>query len=237
MAFAIVQTNEGIGTTATVTPTFSVAPTSGNLVGLAFGAGDYNGTPNAWATQSTGMEQQAFLGGYFWWQISNGVNSFPYTVGSAVNSAWVLMEFSGHDASPYDISAGTFANGGIGPPYPNIGPSITPTSGNRLLLAVFVAMNSGGENNDIDPDSWTNSFTLIRTSGSTGSGERHHVTVGYRTVAANGSTAYSTQVSYSNSSANARVGLIIAFKQAAAVASTSTRGRSAMASMGKWMGN
>jgi hypothetical protein len=105
MAIALVQSAKGTGTTAIVNPSFSVAPTNGNLIVLAFAADDYNGTPNTGWTQSAEMEQQTFHGGYLWWRISTGANPpGGYTIGSATVSAWVLMEFSGADASPYDIS-------------------------------------------------------------------------------------------------------------------------------------
>jgi hypothetical protein len=141
MAIAFVQSNTGTATTATTTASFSVAPTSGNLVVLGFASDDYNGSPNAGWTQSTGMEQQTFHGGYIWWRISDGSNSLQYTIGSAVRSRWLLMEFSGVHATPYDISNGTFTQAAVAS---QATPSIIPTTGNRLLVAGWGFSATGG---------------------------------------------------------------------------------------------
>lgn len=236
MAIALVQSSEGTSTSATTTPTFSVAPTAGNLVGVAFASEDLNGSPNAWATQSTGMEQAGFHGSYIWWAISNGTNSLPYTIGSAVNSSWVAFEFSGVDAAPYLISNGQIANS-PGDSYTT--PSITPPAGNCLLLASMAGVSASGDMSE-DTYNWLNSFTHFRSSGPvSGSGGRNVVGCAYRLVTANGSTGYSTGASYSELvyTPSSRSGLIIAFKEAAAVVSSSTRRKSGMVSMGRWMGN
>jgi hypothetical protein len=217
MAIALVQSNEGTSATATTTATFSVAPTSGNLVVLCFAADDYNGTPDTGWTQSTGMEQQGNNGGYIWWRISTGTNSFPYTIGSATNSAWVLAEFSGAHATPYDISSGQFANSG-GSNYTT--PSITPTSGARVLVAAITASNSGGDMS-ADMTTWLSSFTHIRSSGpASATGTRDAVGAAYLLVTANGSTAYSSGASYPYTILS-KDGLIISFKDAGGAAATS----------------
>jgi hypothetical protein len=211
MAATIVQSAEGTSTSATTTASFSTTPTNGNVIILAFAADDYNGTPNSGWTQSTGMEQQTYHGGYIWWKVaSGGSNSFQYTVGSATNSSWVLLEVSGLDAAPYDISAGQCTNSSDGS-YTT--PSITPTAGDRLLLAAIGSSNNSGDMS-ADLTGWTNSFTHIRSSGPvSASGTRDSIGVASRDVTANGSTGYSTGASFPFTK-QSHSGMIIAFKVA-----------------------
>lgn len=211
MAATLVQSAEGTSTLATVTASFPSTPTNGNLIILRFAADDYNGTPNAGWTQSTGMEQQTFHGGYIWWKIAaGGSNSFQYTIGSAANSSWTLEEWSGLEASPYDISAGQCTNSSASS-YTT--PSITPTAGDRLLLAAIGSSNNGGDMS-ADLTGWTNSFTGSICSGPvSASGTRDNIGGAYRTVTANGSTSYSTGASFPFTKTS-HSGMIIAFKVA-----------------------
>ena len=80
-----------------------------------------------------------------------------YTIGSATASAWVLTEWSGVDATPYDIANGQFASSSGGT-YTT--PAIVPTTGNRLLIAAQGASNSSG-NLSGDMTTWLNSFTHV----------------------------------------------------------------------------
>lgn len=209
MAAALVQSNQGTSATAITAPAFAGASTSGNLVVLAFASDDYNGTPDTGWTQSTGMEQQTFHGSYIWWRVSTGQTTFQYTIGSASVSAWVLMEFSGLDVSPYDTSNGQFAQSTANS-YTT--PAITPTAGDRLLVgSIGTSLVGGGQGN---PGTWTNSFTGITgANNGTGAGTRDSVGTAYELVTANGSTAYSTGASW-GTVAQARSGLLIAFKVA-----------------------
>lgn len=211
MAATLVQSAEGTSTLATVTASFPSTPTNGNLIVLCFAADDYNGTPNTGWTQSTGMEQQTFHGGYIWWKVaSGGSNSFQYTIGSATNSSWVLLEVSGLDAAPYDISAGQCTNSSAGS-YTT--PSITPTSGDRFIVAALGSSNSSGDMS-ADLTTWLNSFTHIRSSGPvSASGTRDSIGVASRDVTANGSTSYSTGASFPFTKTS-HSGMIIAFKVA-----------------------
>jgi hypothetical protein len=211
MAWALVQSNEGVAATATVTPTFTVTPTSGNLVVLAFAADDYNGTPDTGWTQSTGLEQQTFHGGYIWWQVSTGVQPPTYTIGSATQSAWVLAEFSGGAASPYDISNGTFtqSNGAA-----QATPSIIPTTGQRLLVAMLGGSLGGSVSLAAETVSFSNSFTTIRDIGSSAGVTNDTVGMGYRVVTGDGSTGFTTTGTNTNNNLQSRSGLIISFKEA-----------------------
>lgn len=211
MAATLVQSAEGTSTLATVTASFPSTPTNGNLIVLRFAADDYNGTPNTGWTQSTGMEQQTYHGGYLWWKIaSGGSNSFQYTIGSATNSSWTLEEWSGLEASPYDTSNGQSAVSSSGS-YTT--PSITPSAGDRLLLAALGSSNSSGDMS-ADLTGWTNSFTGSICSGPvSASGTRDNIGGAYRTVTANGSTSYSTGASFPFTK-QSHSGMIIAFKVA-----------------------
>ena len=212
MAATLVQSAEGTSTLATVTASFPSTPTNGNLIVLCFASDDYNGTPNTGWTQSTGMEQQTFHGSYLWWRVaSGGSNSFQYTIGSASNSSWVLLEFSGLDVSPYDVSNGQFRQSS-GQTYTT--PSITPSAGDRLLVASMGASLSSGVDLSGDLTTWLNSFTHIRSSGpSSYSGTADSVGAAYNTVTANGSTSYSSGAT-TPFTGQTQSGLIIAFKVA-----------------------
>lgn len=138
MAFGdVVQSAEGTSTLATTSTALPSAPTSGNLVVLAFAADDYNGTPTSPWTQPTGGEQQTYHGGYLWYHISNGTNSYQYTIGSASPSVWVIAEIEGpFDTVPIDVSNGTFTtSGGVS----LATPSVTPSTGDRVALATYGA--------------------------------------------------------------------------------------------------
>ena len=214
MALALVKNATGTSLTATTTATFSTAPTSGNLIVMTMSTDAYNGTPDAGWTQSTGMEQQTYHGGYIWWQISNGANSFPYTIGAATRSTWVLAEFSGNHATPYDISNGAFQQlSGVS----LLTPTITPTSGNRLLVTALTA--NDGQSVSAVTQSWTNSFTNINVIGAGTGTVNNCCGMAYQIVAANGSTGYSSTGSFAGvTNTAARCALIISFKEAGAVA-------------------
>ena len=213
MAITLVQSNEGVSALATTSPSFSGSPASGNLVVLCFASDDYNGTPDAGWTQSTGMEQQVFHGGYLWWRISAGANPpGAYTIGTATVSAWILMEFSGLSATPYDISNGQSING-TASSYTT--PSIIPTSGSRLLVAMLGASDST-DLSGVTITGWTNSLTSIRDSGTSAGATDDFVGTAWRLVTGDGVTGFSTGGTYTGTTdVESRSGLIIAFKEAA----------------------
>lgn len=206
-----VQSAEGTSAVATTTASFGAATTAGNLIGLAFSSDDYNGTPDTGWFQSTGMEQQTFHGGYLWWRISTGQTSVQYTIGSATVSSWVLFEWSGVDSSPYDTSAGQFQQTSTSS-YTT--PSITPSTGPRLLIAAMGGSHSSGLDMSGDYTVWQNSFTHLRSSGQA-AGVKTPIGVGYRIVTGNGSTTYSSGAEYP-STVQSKSGMIISFKEAAA---------------------
>src|SRR5262245_9750329 len=128
MAFGdVVQSNGGNGTTSSVTPTLPGATTAGNVIVLQFTADDYNGTPPAFWTESTGMRQHTFHGAYLWWHLCTGSDTLAaYSIGSAVRSTWQVIEYAGpFNASPYDVSNGQSTSGGVSSPSAYTTPSIT----------------------------------------------------------------------------------------------------------------
>lgn len=210
MAISLVKSNKGTSALATTTASFGSATTAGNLIVLAFAADDYNGTPGAGWTQSTGMEQQTFHGGYLWWRISTGETNFSYTIGSASNSAWVIAEFSGVHATPFDISNGQFIQTST---FAYTTPSIIPTTGSRLLCAMMGGSIGGASLAGQTWGTWLNSFTGIDSSGSGGGGTNDIAGLAYRLVTGDGSTGFSSGATCSNI-LQSRSGLIIAFKEA-----------------------
>ncbi len=210
MAATLVQSAKGTSNLATTTATFATTPTSGNLIILSIAADDYNGTPNTGWTESTGMAREggSYHGGYKWWRISNGTNSFQYTIGSATKSAWVLEEWSGLEVSPYDTSAGQNVNSSDNS-YST--PNLTPSAGERLLHATIGCSLYGSAMAD-PGHSWNNSFTGVDKIGSPAA-PADAVGTAYRTVTANGSTSYSTTATLSYN-VESRSGMIIAFKVA-----------------------
>lgn len=220
MAFGdVVQSNSGTSTSATTSPTLGSATTAGNLIVLTFAADDYNGSPNAGWTQSSEMEQQVYHGGYLWWAATTAGMTIPsYTIGSAVRSTWTLVEYEGpFDASPYDTSQGVSV---ISLANSYTTDSMTPTSGDRLMVA---GLNAGNAAADMGAwQTFTNSFTEAKQSLFNGGNPRLTVAQLKRVVTANGSTAYSTGGAHTSGTSNnseARSALIIAFKKGAAATS------------------
>jgi hypothetical protein len=195
----LVQSAEGTSATATTNPAFSVAPTAGNLIFLGFSSEAYNASVDAGWTESTsmGIRTGANHGLCGWWRISNGSNSFAYTIGGANKSAWVMAEFANVTATPYDVSASTFTNTGQAN---NATPSITPTTGPRLVIAALGLSNAAPGDGLMgnDPTAITNQYLLVRSAGMTGaSGDVLHVSLVYNNrIVGNGSTATSTQITH-----------------------------------------
>lgn len=208
---APVKSTEGTSALATVTASLGSASTSGNLLTLKVAADDYAASPPSGWTQSTGMKQETYHGGYFWWKISTGDTSVNYTIGSAANSSWVMEEYAGpFDGSPYDTSNGTLAISSAGSAAT---PNITPSAGDRLVLAALGSSNSSGDMSG-DLTGFTNGFTHTRSSGpASATGTRDNIGGAYLDVTANGSTAYNTTGSFPFTK-QSHSAMIIAFKKA-----------------------
>lgn len=213
MAFGdVVQSNEGTGSTATTNATLSSSPTAGNLIVLAFAGDDYNGTPNSPWTQPTGGEQQTYHGGYLWYHISDGSNSYQYTIGSNSPSVWVIAEIEGpFDSTPLDVSNGTLSTAG-GSSLAT--PSVTPSTGDRAALATYGASSSSALNTRTA--TFSNSFTTIRDIGASTGGTKDFIALGVRTLTGNGSTGYTTTGTISaGGSPDSQSAIIAVFKKGA----------------------
>ncbi len=213
MAFGdVVQSNEGTGSTATTNATLSSSPTAGNLIVLAFAGDDYNGTPNSPWTQPTGGEQQTYHGGYLWYHISDGSNSYQYTIGSNSPSVWVIAEIEGpFDSTPLDVSNGTLSTAGGNS---LATPSVTPSTGDRAALATYGA--SSGSALNTRTATFSNSFTTIRDIGASTGGTKDFIALGVRTLTGNGSTGYTTTGTISaGGSPDSQSAIIAVFKKGA----------------------
>lgn len=209
-AATLVQSNSGIGTTATTAATWSSAATTGTTLVMIVASDDYIGaTPSGW-TESTGCRQEVFHGAYLFWKIAaGGETSQNYTIGSATGSVWITAEISGLDASPYDISAGQ-SNGGGAPVATYTTPAITPSTGDRYLIAVIV----GSYTSSATLSTWLNSFTEQRDVTSTAPSTKDQAGYADLAVTGNGVTTYSSGATYS-AARDSQSGIIISFKVAA----------------------
>lgn len=210
MAFGVVQSAKNTATASTVTPAFSAATTAGNLIVLAFSGDDYNATVDAGWTESSEMEQQTYHGGYLWWKISAGETIVPdYTIGSATTSAWVLAEFSDTDTSaPYDTSQGQFQQTSTGSYTSDV---IVPSTGQRLLVAAFGGSSGGTTDISGAYTSWLNSFTPVDNVGWATGSARVCMGLGWLEVTGDGSTSFSTGVSYPTT-VQSRTSMVASFK-------------------------
>jgi hypothetical protein len=211
VAITLVQSNSGGQNTATSTATASLTTpaTAGNLLVAFVGSDAYAtaGAPSGW-TESTGCRQQTFLGSYVWWKVAaGGETGVTKALSPNGTYAWAIGEWSGTDPAPFDISAGQLAQSSAAN-YTT--PSLTPTTGDRLLIAAMGG--SHGTTTFTDLTTWVNSFTRIVVGISTIGGAHDIQGFGTITVTANGSTAYSSGATYAPSSPESRTGIILAFK-------------------------
>lgn len=212
MVASLVRSVEGVSSLATTTCAFPTATAAGNLIVLRFAADDYNGTPNAGWQQSSEMEQQTFHGSYLWWRISTGETSFQYTIGSASVSAWVIEEWSGIDATPYDVSGGQFIQTSTNNYTTK---AIVPSTGPRVLMASMGGSLGSANLSAQSWGTWLNSFTGGDSIGTSAGATNDIVGAAYRRVTGDGVTSFSTGATCTNI-LQSRSGLIIAFKEATA---------------------
>ncbi len=213
MAAVLVQSKQNnTSTLATTAATWDTPATAGNLLIIVVGADDYNATPPTGFTEQTGCGQERFLGLYLWFKVAaGGEASVNYVIGSAVTSVWATFEYSGTTASPYDISNGVNTDTG-GATYAT--PTITPTSGGRLLIAAIGAADPGSLS--VTLDGWTNSFTERSDQSSPAGTNRVSVGVADRSVTGDGVTTFDTTATFSDASIDGRNSIIIALKETAA---------------------
>lgn len=215
---ALVQSNAGAQSTnlATVSATWSSAATAGNVIVIGVSAGATITTPAGW-TLSPGCSQVDYNAHYIWWKIAaGGETSQSYTLGSAEKSAWWTAEISGLTASPYDVSTGTFHDGGGAQTLTTeVTLSITPTTGSRYVVASIGGLTTGTTR--VTLASWLNSFTEQQDSGTAGTSEVEVCGLADQAVTGNGATTFSSGATFSRGMSGT-TGIIIAFKVSAASA-------------------
>lgn len=231
MPASIVQVNSGANNapgSATQSATLASGTSANNQVLVVVGADDYavnpSGIPSG-MTEHTGCRQETFLGTYLWRKTAgSGETTFSYTLGSASPSCWIAVEVAGIDsATPYDISSGQFAQSSA-TNYDT--PTLTPTSGDRLLVAVIGGSLNGAFSTGMG--AWTNSFAEQADVWTTlGSGTRDSIGLAILSVTANGSTGYTTNATWDGAiSPQSRTSMIMALKVAGAAGTTAPPPRS-----------
>ncbi len=212
---ALVQKNGGTTNgSASIVTSLGSATTSGNTI-LIFvnGAGTIT-TPSGFTSRSPQVNIQGL---YLFEKLvasGNSSDTPTLTMSGAFNATWQIVEYSGITA--FDVSSGN--NAGFSASVSVTTPSITPTTGARLLVA-FVGATADNSTKTWPagvPNSWTNSFVGERSDtrlGTAGSG-RDSMVGGWAdlSVTANGSTSYSTNATYSPEDTAAPASIIAAYK-------------------------
>lgn len=212
-----VQANHG-GSDTQIPVATAVLPapaTAGNLLLLALASDAFAtaGAPVGW-TESSECRQHTFLGHYFWWKVADGgETSIPKNLAIPGTHAWVVEEWTGNDPAPYVDSQGAFVQSS-GSSYTT--PDVTPPEGDYLTVASVAG--SHGTTAFTDLTSWSNGYAADATHGKSASditGAHDIVGMAFRSVEADGITAYSTNAAYLPFNAEARTGIMLVFKPGA----------------------
>jgi hypothetical protein len=210
---------------------------------LSFASDDYNGSPDTGWTESTGMEQQTFHGGYKWWRVAvDATNSFTYTIGSATESAWVIEEWSGLSATPYDISAGQFQQS-----FGSLRDADAHTDDGRPAAARDASARPWDRRSPGHPgrlDEQLHGRQRDRGRSRT-PGRTSRSATAYRAVTGDGVTGFSTGATWTPQSAQSATAMIAAFNVAGtasppvntvapAVTGTATQGQTLTTDNGTW---
>ena len=220
------RTNLATGTSAvaTTTATFGFTATANRLLVLVVAADDYKtGNPSGYtapANTSIGGTgniggTSAFLGHYLWYKVAaGGETSVQYTIGSASNSCWAVLEFDSIDsASAFDVApTATYTQAGA---TTYTSPTATPSTGRRFVVATIAGTSSVGNGLLTGVGTWTNSYTEqadIRTTPASGTGDEF----GVATLAMDGTGAAttSTGATYEGSTAQSEASIVAVFKVA-----------------------
>jgi hypothetical protein len=216
---AQVQKNGGTvnGATSIVTSLGSATTAGNSILLMISGAGTLT-TPAGFTSRSP---QVNLAGQYLFDKLvasGNSTDTPTLTQGGTYNATWQITEYSG--ISGFVTSNG--ANTGFGETPPNTTASITPTTGNRLIVAFAGLLGSGISTTFTagDPTGWTNSFTGEQSNYAppTSGAGRDGFAAGWasRQVTTAGSTAYSTTFSWTSSgSAPAATNIIAAYTHSA----------------------
>ena len=227
MALAIVQSNSG-NTGAASTPstnaTLSTGATAGNVLVMAVSADAYFASPPAGWTLNANSKNETFFGQYVYTKIaSNGETTWALAPGASAAMSWVVIEVSGAAGSYFDGAVAGFVQSSA---TTHTSGTLTPTAGQRLLIAAFAGSLNGIALRGVQ--GWTNSFTELQDTWTVkASGDNNNASVATFLVTANGSTGYSTSGTWENGAtpqARGAILLSIAATAGANVAPTADAG-------------
>jgi len=194
----IVQQNFGIwtGTAMAVTLPSATAPSS--IIALIVAGNTTVSTPIGWTLRQS---QVNFMGHYLFTQ-SGGGSSWNITTANG-SGTWYIAEISG---GTYDTSASDNDPSGSSS---YMTPALTPTVGERLLIASLGSVNGGATVCTVSD--WTDSFVEVADVCNP-TADYAMQGVAARTVTADGVSSYSTGVTYSMNGVY-RSAIIAAFTQ------------------------
>lgn len=187
---AIVQRNSG---TFTSTTSITVSPASGTfgtgtVLVVAFSGNTTINTPGGWTLRASNVSN---LGLYAFDKAGAGESSLAFTAGAAGSGEWFVWELSA--GSTFDVGQAAQTNSAAGT-YAT--PSITPTSGSRHLLATGGGSTTSASPFAVTVTAWTSGFVEFADAQVQVSDWPFSAAADVD-VTANGSTAYSTTVTYS----------------------------------------
>lgn len=167
------------------------------IVVLIFGNTTFT-TPSGWTQRHNSVVN---LGLYAYDRTGGGEASFGFTAGATGSGQWHVWELSA--GSTY-VTGGLSQSGGA---TSYAIPGITPTAGDRHLLAAAGGTNSS---TSLSVTAYNNSFVLGAGGQATGQ-DRPFSYKGERDVTANGSTSYGTTATFSDATVGASGGGILAY--------------------------
>ena len=191
----LVQKNSGtVLQGAGFTPSFPAGTTAGNSIFLFITSSSTITTPSGFTSRSPNIVGQ---GQYLFEKLvasGNSSDTPAISFGGTFNGVWQIAEYSGVTA--FDTSNKNAVNPATAGDIPT--PTITPATGNKLLLALIEGNTSvTGLFNTGDPQSWGQGFTgqgsgTVNGTGSPGGNTRFTSGWGSRVVAASGGGYFAT---------------------------------------------
>lgn len=179
----LLQQNSGVWSGTSMAVTLSAGTNPSSTIALIVAGNTLVPTPAGWTLRESQVNEM----GHYLFTRSGGTNSWSITTNSGMGT-WYISEIAN---STYDVSAS--ANDMVGS-MSYTTPTLTPTAGNRLLLA-SIGSNHGTDIRTVD--NWTDSFTEVADVCYTVSADYPMQGVAMRTVVADGSTGYQTSADYS----------------------------------------
>lgn len=205
----IVRSNSGTANANNFTVSLGQASTVGNRIVVCVVGNNVIPTPSGWTSR---QPQVVTMGHYIFDRAADGASSWPFVVGSPQTvglETWVAFEIAG---GAYDIAAGSNSGGGSG----ITTPTITPTAGNRHIIASVGVVDSSSAKTF---SGWSGGF-VEQFDLSVAGGDNPSQGVALLSTTANGATGYATTVAESPAGTFARSGIIAAYSWSAAADTT-----------------